>query len=123
VLADLILVVHFLIAAFITAGLILVWIGAWRKWEWVRNRWFRYLHLAAIALVALEAIIGLACPLTLWEDALRGGVQDRTFVARWVRWVLYYNAPEWVFTLAYLAWTAATLATLRLVPPRRAHAA
>jgi hypothetical protein len=40
-------------------------------------------------------------------------------VGRWVRWLLFYQAPEWVFTAAYLAWTMATLLTLRFVPPRR----
>ena len=118
-LPDVILAAHFLIAAFIVGGLILVWVGAWRKWEWIRNRWFRYLHLAAIAFVQLEALVGIACPLTVWEGQLRGGASGESFVARWVRWLLYYEAPEWVFTLAYSAWTAATLATLRLVPLRR----
>jgi hypothetical protein len=125
-LPDLILIAHFLIAAFIVGGLIFVWIGAWRKWRWIRNRPFRYLHLAAIGFVALEAIAGVACPLTVWEDQLRGGTgQDPasgvgvSFVARWVRWLLYYEAPEWIFGVAYVAWAAATLATLKLVPPKR----
>ena len=118
-MADALLVVHFLIVGFIVGGLLLVWIGAAMRWGWVRNPWFRYAHLGAIAFVAAEAVLGIACPLTVWEDMLRGGVKVESFVGRWVRSLLYYNAPEWVFTLAYLAWTAATLATLRLVPPRR----
>jgi polyferredoxin len=117
--ADVLLVVHFLIAAFIVAGLLLVWLGAAFGWEWVRNPWFRYLHLGAIAFVAAEALLGIACPLTVWEDVLRGGARPESFVARWVQRLLYYRAPEWVFTAAYAAWTLATLLTLRLVPPRR----
>jgi hypothetical protein len=35
-----------------------------------------------------------------------------------VRYLLYYHAPEWVFTAAYVAWTLATLLTLWRVPPR-----
>ena len=121
-LADLLLVFHFLIAGFIVLGLILVWIGALAGWSWIRNRWFRYLHLAAIAFVATEALIGATCPLTLWEDLLRGGARPETFIGRWVYRLLYYNAPEWVFTSLYAAWTAATLLTLRFVPPRRTTA-
>jgi hypothetical protein len=117
--ADLLLVVHFAIAFFVVAGLILVWIGAAAGWRWVRNPWFRYLHLAAIAFVALEALLGYACPLTVWEDLLRGGVRPESFVGRWVYAALYYRAPEWVFAALYVAWTAATLVTLRFVPPRR----
>ncbi|MGQ0547391.1 MAG: DUF2784 domain-containing protein [Betaproteobacteria bacterium] len=117
--ADALLVLHFAIVLFIVGGLILTWIGAALGWGWVRNPWFRYLHLGAIGFVAAEAIAGVACPLTVWEDMLRGGVRAESFVARWVRELLYYRAPEWVFTTIYLAWTAATLVTLRLVPPRR----
>lgn len=64
-------------------------------------------------------MLGIACPLTVWEDMLRGGAGAESFVGRWVRRLLFYRAPEWVFTAAYLAWALATLATLRLVPPRR----
>ncbi|TAK85556.1 MAG: DUF2784 domain-containing protein [Betaproteobacteria bacterium] len=118
-LADVLLVVHFAIAAFIVGGLILVWIGAPLGWRWIRNPWFRYLHVAAIAFVAVEALLGVACPLTVWEDLLRGGLRPESFVARWAYRLLYYRAPEWVFSAAYLAWALATLLTLRLVPPRR----
>ncbi|HEY5897345.1 MAG TPA: DUF2784 domain-containing protein [Burkholderiales bacterium] len=118
-IADTILVVHFAIVLFIVGGLIAVWIGAAAGWQWVRKPWLRYLHLAAIALVAAEALIGMACPLTVWEDLARGGARPDSFIGRWVRAVMFYEAPEWIFTLAYVAWALATLATLRLVPPRR----
>lgn len=118
-LADVLVVVHFVIAGFVVGGLIVVWLGAALGWTWVRNPWFRYLHLGAIAFVAAEALLGIACPLTVWEDALRGGVRPESFIARWVHRLLYYRAPEWVFTAAYVLWTLATLLTLRLVPPRR----
>jgi hypothetical protein len=118
-LADALLVVHFAIVVFIVGGLVLVWVGAALHWRWVRNPLFRYLHLAAIAFVAAEALLGIACPLTVWEDMLRGNVRPESFVGRWVHGLLYYRAPEWVFTVAYAAWAAATAATLALVPPRR----
>jgi len=118
-LADALLVVHFALAAFIVAGLIAVWAGAAFGWSWIRNPWFRYAHLGAIAIAAAEALLGLACPLTVWEDALRGGARPESFVGRWVNRLLYYEAPEWIFTVAYVAWAAATVVTLRLVPPRK----
>jgi hypothetical protein len=122
-MADVILVVHFLIVLFNVGGLLVVWIGAGLGWRWVRNPWFRYLHLGAIAFVAAEALLGMMCPLTVWEDMLRGGVRAESFVGRGVRYLLYYDAPEWVFTVAYVAWTAATLVTLKWVPPRLSRAA
>jgi len=122
-MADALLVVHFLIAAFVVLGLVAVWLGAALGWPWVRNPWFRYLHLGAIAFIAGEAVLGIACPLTVWEDLLRGGARPESFVGRWVRAVLFYQAPEWAFTAAYVGWTVATLATLRLVPPRASRKA
>jgi hypothetical protein len=118
-LADALLIAHFAVAAFILGGLVLVWIGALRGWRWARNPWFRYAHLAAIGIVAIETLLGYACPLTLWEDLLRGGLRAESFVARWVERLLYYDAPEWMFTAAYVLWAAASLATLRFIPPRR----
>ena len=118
-MADLVVVVHFAIVLYIVGGLIAVWIGAALGWRWVRHPGFRYLHLAAIAYIAVEALLGIACPLTVWEDLLRGGTRADSFVGRWVHRLLYYDAPEWVFAALYVAWTLATLATLRLVPPRR----
>jgi len=118
-IADAILLVHFLIVLFIVGGLIAVWLGAALGWRWVRNPWLRYAHLGAIVFVSGEALVGMACPLTVWEDALRGGVRPESFIGRWVQELLFYRAPEWVFTTAYVAWALATLATLRFVPPRR----
>ena len=117
--ADALLVAHFLTAAFVVGGLPLIWLGAAVGWRWVRNRWFRVVHLAAIGVIALEALLGVACPLTVWEDLLRGGLQPKSFVGRWVQALLYYDAPEQLFTVLYVLWALATLLTLWLVPPRK----
>ena len=117
--ADALLIAHFALAAFIVGGLLAVWIGAAAGWRWVRKPWFRYLHLAAIGWVAAEALLGYACPLTVWEDLLRGGMRAESFVARWMQRLLYYDLPERVFTAAYVLWAAASLASFRFIPPRR----
>ena len=118
-LADLILLLHFALAAFIVLGLPLVWIGAWLDWSWTRDRALRYAHAAAILVVAAEALAGSICPLTRWEDALRAGADGRSFIGRWMTRLLYYDFPEWAFTLVYVLCALATLATLRLVAPQR----
>lgn len=118
-LADAVLAVHFALAAFIVLGLFLIWIGAFTHWAWVRNFWFRLAHLAAIVVVALEALLGIACPLTVWEDALRQVSGQPSFIARWLRRVLFYDLPSWVFTTAYVGCALATLAAWCVVPPRR----
>jgi hypothetical protein len=122
-LADLILVVHFLFVLFVVASLPLVWAGALAGWRWVRHRGFRLAHLAAILVVSAESLAGVWCPLTLWEDALRGTVQEKSFVARWIHALLYYDLPPAVFTAAYLLFAALVALTWWRIPPQRRHRA
>lgn len=117
-LADAILLLHFAIVLYITLGLPAIWLGAACGWQWVRRFWFRVTHLAAIVFVALEALSGVWCPLTVWEDALRGSTNELSFVARWVHRLMFYQLPEWVFTLAYVSFAAVVGLTWVLVPPR-----
>jgi hypothetical protein len=117
--ADFVLVLHFAYVVFVVGGLLAIWIGYGLRWQWVRNRWFRVLHFAAIAIVAVEALIGVMCPLTLLEDALRPGREgSRGFLQRWLHAVMFWDWPPWVFTALYLAFTAAVAATFLLLPPR-----
>lgn len=118
-LADVVLVVHFLFVLFVVGGLAAIWIGAAAGWRWVRGFWFRIAHLAAIVFVAAEALAGVWCPLTIWEDALRGRHEEKSFVARWVHRVLFYDFPNWVFTAAYVSFALIVLATFWLVPIER----
>ena len=118
-LADLIVIAHFAFVLFVVGGLAAIWIGATVGWRWVRNRGFRGAHFAAICVVAAEALVGLVCPLTAWEDALRGAHSNTGFVARWIHRVMFFSFPEWVFTAAYVLFALAVAVTLWLVPPRR----
>jgi polyferredoxin len=119
--ADLILIVHFAFVLFVVGGLPAIWLGAACGWRWIRNFKFRAAHLAVISFVALEALLGIACPLTVWEDVLRGALTETSFVARWLRRLLYYSFPEWVFACAYLLFALAVAITWWRVPPRRSH--
>ncbi len=46
--ADALLALHVSFVAFVIFGLVLIVVGGLRGWGWVRNRWFRIAHLAAI---------------------------------------------------------------------------
>lgn len=121
-LADAVLVVHFLFVLFVTGGFALILAGAALDWSWIRARRFRSLHLAAIVLVATESLLGMACPLTVWEDALRhAGPRHASFVGRWIARLLYYDLPEWVFATAYVAFALAVALAWRFIPPRQAR--
>lgn len=118
-LADAVLLVHALFVVAVVGGLLLIWIGAWRRWQWVRTRWLRIVHLAAIVFVAGSTLIGVACPLTTMEDALRGRTPGASgFIERWVGALLYYDWPAWVFTVLYVGFAALVAGTWIAVPPR-----
>lgn len=118
-LAAAIVVVHLGIMLFITAGLPLIYIGAARRWAWVRDWRWRALHLGAIGFVAAESLAGIVCPLTLWEDTLRGQQSQTGFIERWVDRILFYDYPTWMFTLAYTVFAALVLVTWFVVPPTK----
>lgn len=119
-LADFILVVHFAFVLFVVFGLPLIWVGAAAGWRWIRNFRYRVAHLTAILIVSAEAAAGIWCPLTLWEDALRGTTSDKSFVARWIHALLFYDLPVWVFTAAYVAFAVLVALTWWRIPPQRA---
>ena len=103
-------------------GMLLVYAGGLRGWSWVRNPWFRIIHLIAIGVVVVQAWAGELCPLTVWEQGLRlraGGVAySGSFIAHWLGELLYYEAPMWVFALCYTVFGALVLAAWYLVRPR-----
>jgi Protein of Unknown function (DUF2784) len=117
VLANSILIIHALVVLFNIGSLFAIWFGAWRKWDWVRNRTFRLLHLGLILFIAVEAILGVSCPLTVLEDWLRGASSEQGFIERWIHSWLYWDLPSWVFVVVYSKFAALVAATWKLVPP------
>jgi Protein of Unknown function (DUF2784) len=86
---------------------------------WVRDWRWRLLHLIAIAVIAAESIFGIDCPLTVWEDRLRGEQTSTGFIERWIDRILFYDAPTWVFTAAYIGFAALVVITWIAVPPTK----
>ena len=121
-LADTILIAHIVFAFFVVFGLFAIYLGLFLKWHWVRNRVFRVLHLFAIGIVVIQSWIGVICPLTIWEMALRAEVHSDTysgsFIQHWLHSLLYYSAPEWVFIAVYTGFGSLVLASWYLVRPK-----
>lgn len=116
--ADIVLAAHLSFVMFVVCGAALIWLGVARGWRWVRNRKFRIAHLAAISFVAVEALLGWACPLTLLEDWLRSGNSTPTgFVQRGLQAVLYWDFPAYVFTLAYVLFAGLVALSYFAFPP------
>jgi hypothetical protein len=122
VVADLVVFVHAVWVGFVVLGMGAILAGIVFRWGWVRNFWFRVVHLAMIGLVVAESLLGLACPLTTWERQLRQAAGQSTytgdFIGHWAHRLIFFQAAPWVFTLAYTLFGAAVLAAFVLAPPR-----
>jgi hypothetical protein len=126
-LAGAVLVLHVAIVAFVVVGLALIVAGNRAGWRWVNALWFRSMHLLTIAVVAAQAWLGVVCPLTTLEMWLRtraeAGAYSGGFIQHWLQALLYWEAPGWVFALAYSAFAlAVALAWWRFPPVRNRRA-
>ena len=129
VLANAVLTLHLAVVLFVAGGLLLVVAGNLRRWRWVNALWFRLAHLTSIGFVVLQAWLGQVCPLTTLEMALRARAGTSTygggFIEHWMQRLLYHDAPEWVFVLAYSVFGLLVIASWFYFPPvsRRRRAA
>jgi polyferredoxin len=121
-LAHLIVILHALYLSFVVGGLLLILVGIVRRWQWIRNFCFRLAHLAAIGLVAVEAVFGWMCPLTSWEKHFLEQAGEQSyggdFVAYWASRLLYWDFPPWVFNILHIAFALLVIAVFVLAPPR-----
>lgn len=129
ILADLMVIAHLMYVAYVLVGQLAIIVASAFQWQWGRNRWFRFTHLLAIAIVALEAVMGWQCPLTKWEYQLRklaGQPFDgsETFMGRIVHSVMFPTGPggqpppEYFFTMLYIAMLIIVVQGLMMYPPR-----
>lgn len=120
--ADLVLFLHVSFVAFVVLGLLLIFVGNMLGWSWIKSPWFRWAHLAAIGIVVVQSWLGVICPLTTLEMALRSRAGDSVypgaFIAHWLETVLYYDAPQWVFAVCYTAFGVLVLVSWFWIRPR-----
>jgi hypothetical protein len=121
-LADAVAIVHAAYVAFVVIGFAAIVAGALAGARWARSFVLRAVHLGAILLVCVEAMIGAVCPLTTLENSLRfrAGVASYPgdFVGYWIDRLIFYNEPNWVFGLLYFVFAAAVALSWWRWPPR-----
>ena len=122
-LADVVVVLHVGYVAYVVAGQLAIWLGLLLGCRWARNVWLRASHLLAIAVVALEAVMGWVCPLTRWENQLRvlagQEVTAGSFMGRLFHNLIFLDCHEWVFDAMHIGFAVLVLGTFLLFPPRR----
>jgi hypothetical protein len=126
VLADVISAIHLVLMLYVVLGQLAIVLGIVFRWRWIRNPWFRWTHMAAILTVAAEAVLGINCPLTDWEEGLRRlgeeTIDQRSFTARLVHTLLFPDLPnvDYEFlTYCYYGFAVLVLVTFLLAPPGR----
>ncbi|MHB1657660.1 MAG: DUF2784 domain-containing protein [Burkholderiales bacterium] len=114
-------VTHLLYSLVIIIGFILILIGFFAGWCWIRNFTFRLIHILMIGFVAVESMFNAECPLTWLEYKLMSldGIKHSSmpFIAGIVDRILYYNFPIWLFNLIYIAFGLAVLIVWFAIPP------
>ncbi len=122
-LADAILAIHFLLVTFVVGGQVLILAGGPLGWRWVRNLWFRLVHLAMVVFIALQTWLGNVCPLTEWENDLRAAagqpVYEQTFVEHWLSGVMFFDLPWWMFVAGYTGFALLVVGSWWWWPPVR----
>jgi hypothetical protein len=123
ILADILVGIHTAYVGFVVVGQLLIWAGLACRWRWVRNPWFRWIHLLMIGIVAVEAGLHLECPLTTWEHRLREAageeVYQASFLGQMLHYLLFPELPLWVFPILHIGFAVLVLGTFILAPPRR----
>ena len=120
-LADAVVLFHATYVGFVVFGFVAILGGAVVNARWVRSFRFRLLHFAAIALVLIESLLGVMCPLTVLEDRLRvvagQAAYPTDFIAYWTHRFIFFAWPAWVFVLLYAGFTILVGLTMVLIPP------
>jgi hypothetical protein len=118
--AGVVLSLHLGVIVFNLFGLVAIPFGGWLGWRFVRLAWWRWPHLASMALVAAQAVAGRACFLTLLQETLAGdGASGPPLIMGFVNHLIYWPLPLWVFAAVYVVLFVYVLALLWLVPVKR----
>jgi len=124
IFANLVMIFHFTYVCYIILGFVYIWLGFFLQWKSIYNPLLRWTHLAAMGIVILETAFGFFCPLTEWEAKLRRGagqsfLYPQGFIPHWVHKFLYYNWPDWMFAVIYIAFFVGMCLTFIFIPPKK----
>ena len=117
-LADIILILHFLVVIFITVGFLLIPIGYYYYWSWIRNFKLRLFHFGLMFIVTFETLVGITCPLTSIENYLRGINNSKSFISFWIEKIIYWDFPTSFFIFLYFVFLGWTLLMWKIYPPK-----
>jgi hypothetical protein len=121
--ADVLVGLHVAYVSFIVFGELAILIGLALRKSWARNRWFRSLHLLAVLIVAYEFLLGIECPLTVWERSLRElanqHISEATFMGRCLHNLILHDPEDMrVINIVNAVIGGLVVLTFLVFPPR-----
>jgi len=120
--ADGVVALHVAYVAFVVLAVPAILLGGLRGAGWVHNSWFRNIHLTMIAIVVVQSLCGVTCPLTVWENRLRtlAGQQgyQRSFIGQWLHDLLFFDVSPGTFAIIYSVFGALVVGLYLAFPPR-----
>lgn len=120
--ADVVVGLHVAYVAFVVLAVPVILVGGLLGAGWIRNSWFRNIHLAMIGAVVVQSLWGATCPLTVWENRLRGmaGQQgyQRSFIGQWLHELLFFDISPGMFAILYTGFGALVVGLYLAFPPR-----
>lgn len=86
-MVELLLIIHFIVILFFVIGFPIA--------LYFNHRMFRIIHASALAGVTLLMVLGIPCPLTIWEELLRESqVYEGSFIATWLNRIIYLEGVD-----------------------------
>ena len=102
ILSEIVLLLHFSIFLFMILSFILIPYGYYQNWEWVKNIYFRSIHLILMGIILIETILGFMCPLTILENFLRADKKIDNIFSKIIHQIMYWDFTNYQFIILYL---------------------
>ena len=102
IFSEIVLLFHFSIFLFMILSFFLIPLGYSQKWEWVKNKYYRLIHLVLMGIIFIETILGFMCPLTILENFLRNDIEINNKITQIIHQIMYWDLPTYQFIILYL---------------------
>ena len=102
IIADIILLIHFLIIIFVVSLFIFIPVGYKFNWKFLKNKIIRVVHISLMTIVTIESLIGVHCPLTVLENKFRGVLYHTSLISRILKEIVFWQFPSYFFLIAYI---------------------
>ena len=100
--SEIVLLFHFCIFLFIILSFFLIPLGYQQKWEWVKNKYYRLIHIILMGVIFVETALGFMCPLTVLEHFLRNDTKINNKFTEIIHEIMYWDLSSYQFIILYL---------------------